>query len=186
MKKSLLSIAILLVSSIAAFANPTNSKSNDAAMRTERSCTVKDKKNDGKKPGRKYQREICMFKGLDLTAEQKAKLSALREKNRPEFKNKKDRMRKSDKQKLTAEQKQQLKSQRLAERKANRQAYLAGIKEILTPAQYVRFLENNFTSAGHYGAKGKNNGKGFRGGKGDKKVRGEKHASMRNGRKSAS
>jgi len=185
MRKILLSIAIL-ASSIAAFANPTNSKSNDAAMRTEMSCTVKDKKSDGKKLGRKYKREICMFKGLELTAEQKAKLSALREKNKSEFKNKKDRMRKSDMQKLTAEQKQQLKSQRLAGRKAKRQAYLAGIKEILTPAQYVQFLENNFTSAGHYGVKGKYNGKGIRGGKGYKKVRGEKRALIRNGQKSAS
>lgn len=77
------------------------------------------------------------FAGLNLTPEQQAKLDDLR--------------------KTCTEQRQQARADRRKADADRRQArengrrdMLAKIKEILTPEQYVTFLENNFVNAGNH------------------------------------
>lgn len=76
------------------------------------------------------------FEGLDLTADQQAKIKALQEEcmaNR----------------KAQAEQRKQAKNAQKEAACTARSEKLAKIKEILTPEQYVKFLENNFTKSGN-------------------------------------
>ena len=47
-----------------------------------------------------------------------------------------------DKKNLTDEQKQQLKEEKKAKKTEAKRNYLNGVKEVLTPEQYVVFLEN--------------------------------------------
>lgn len=96
--------------------------------------------------------DSCMmnpFASLNLTADQQAKLKELR--------NKKFQQKTKD-----IKSRQEL-------RQARRQACLQDIKSILTPEQYVQFLENNFVNGNGYGnAKAYKNGKGPRHHKGNR------------------
>lgn len=76
------------------------------------------------------------FEGLNLTEQQQAKLDALKQ----EKKAAKDAAKKDKADRKQADR-AQAKSQRAEE--------LAKIKEILTPEQYVTFLENNYLNAGN-------------------------------------
>lgn len=76
------------------------------------------------------------FDGLDLTADQQAKIKALKEECMA-------------KHKAQAEQRKQAKKNRQEGACKARSEQLAKIKEILTPEQYVKFLENNFTNGCH-------------------------------------
>lgn len=81
---------------------------------------------------------INAFEGLNLTADQQAKIDALK----TECQTRRDQAKaeqKADRQKERAD--------RAANFKANRTEMLAKIKDILTPEQYVQFLENNFVNA---------------------------------------
>lgn len=75
------------------------------------------------------------FEGLDLTADQQTKLQALRQEHRDKMakdrsERKKDRKEQADKQ------------------VQSRRDYLAGVKAILTPEQYLQFLENSYVNTG--------------------------------------
>ena len=122
MKKTLLSLAILLASSagISAFAQ--------APAQNAKSATTTEAK------ARKGERKQAPnpFEGLNLTDQQKSQL--------------KDIMPGISKEKLE-KMKAQAEAQRKARTEARKQAirdYLAKVKAILTPEQYVQFLENNF------------------------------------------
>ncbi|MDE6121114.1 MAG: hypothetical protein K2F63_04935 [Muribaculaceae bacterium] len=73
------------------------------------------------------------FEGLNLSADQQARLDALKKENQA-------------KRKADCQQKADKKRQACDEAKAARADQLAKIKEILTPEQYVAFLENNYLS----------------------------------------
>ncbi|MDE6377186.1 MAG: Spy/CpxP family protein refolding chaperone [Duncaniella sp.] len=137
MKKTILSLAILLISStgLSAFAQSAdkNTKPQDK-NRTEMRARKGGEPRDILKP----------FEGLNLTDQQKSKLQDL----------KKAEM---EQKKQLREQNKQLKEKKRAEAKAKKEAgkqarakerrdYLAKIKSILTPEQYVQFLENNFVN----------------------------------------
>lgn len=78
----------------------------------------------------------CPFDGLNLTADQQARIKALQETCRAE--NRQDKAdRKAEKARL---------------RNDRRRQCLNNIKEILTPEQYVTFLENNFINGGGHKA----------------------------------
>lgn len=83
--------------------------------------------------------KACPFEGLNLTDAQKEQLKELREKA---AKARKQAMQQAKQAKSKA---QQAKSQAKSEDKRNR---LAEIKKILTPEQYIQFLENHFVNGG--------------------------------------
>ncbi len=90
---------------------------------------------------------MCCFEGLNLTDAQKQKLQEVCTNHRAD-------MRKS---------KADAKTQRREARRQARREHLAQIKQILTPEQYVQFLENNFVEKnGKFGKAGKR-GRGFNG-----------------------
>ncbi len=185
MKKLFLSIAIL-ASSVAAFAqgNTQTATDNSNAKTEQTSCDKKSKRSDckAKKAKKEFKnredRGARAFEGINLTEDQQTKLTALRANLKGERTDKKEGARKEEKSNLTSEQKQQMKADRMAKRQASKKAYLAGVKEILTPDQYVVFLENSFTinSPGHgqkaiknHGQKDQQKGKAFRSDKSGKK-----------------
>lgn len=171
MKKIFLSIAIL-ASSVAAFAQNNTQSTTTAQVKTEQ--TMSD--NKGKKADRKDKKGIkdnkdrgaCAFKGINLTEDQKTKLTALRTSLKGERKDGKENVSKDQKTQMTAEQKKAMRAERSAKRQTAKKAYLSGVKEILSPDQYVMFLENTYTISNH-GQKGHHNAKGIRGDKGGKK-----------------
>ena len=81
------------------------------------------------------------FEGINLTNDQKAKISALNESLFSEEKICKNK-------ELTKEQKNEIRKMKESKRAETRENYLKGIKEILTADQYVIFLENNYRNQG--------------------------------------
>lgn len=90
------------------------------------------------------------FEGLNLTADQQTKLDALK-KECQEARKAKAEARKSQAQQRKDANKEAVKTARTEE--------LAKIKAILTPEQYVQFLENNFVNARHGKKAAKDNGR---------------------------
>lgn len=135
MKKKLLSMALIIVA-IAGF----NAKAQDTVKSTQdtEQCAKACQKDKMKKGDRKGHRNAHhrggrpdFFKGITLTAEQQSQLEALRP-QRPEGAEKsKDAKEKRDKG---------FKGQR--PHAGMRAEYVNKVKEILTPEQYVVFLEN--------------------------------------------
>lgn len=80
------------------------------------------------------------FDGLNLTAEQQSKIDALKAQCKEQQRQCKEQS-KADKQEARSQK---------AEKKANARAEMLGkVKEILTPEQYVQFLENAFVQQGN-------------------------------------
>lgn len=127
MKKSILSLAVLLASSVGFSAIAQNPCQPSKAC-TENNCKAKpcDKKDAP---------SYCPFEGLNLTDKQKSELQSIAP------------------AKPTKEQKAQAKAEKQAKKKAKaecrqqaRRDYLAKVKGILTPEQYLQFLENNYVN----------------------------------------
>lgn len=167
MKKTILSLAVLFasMSGFSAVAQTQSSNSTKATTETQ-------KATDKKKAPRHNP-----FEGLNLTEKQQSELQALRASKSTEAKKDGRTAGKQDKKQLSQEEKQARQKQhaeqrkaRMEQRKQNRQDYLAKVKAILTPEQYVKFLENNYCDRGckmgkggksfAKGKHGKHNGKG--------------------------
>ena len=86
------------------------------------------------------------FEGLNLSAEQQTKLEALKTECQAQ--------RKANAEARKADKQNRQKANKEEARKA-RTEQLAKIKAILTPEQYVQFLENNYLCANRGGMKGK-------------------------------
>lgn len=130
MKKKIFAIAMMALATagtstvFAARADEKNDKCRKDCARTE--CAAKTTKDSccANRPS--------PFDGLNLSADQQAKIKALKANCKAEKVKEK-----TESAKLRSEMKN---------RKENgRREYLAKIKEILTPEQYVQFLENSFT-----------------------------------------
>lgn len=165
MKKILLAVFVLAATTCSAFAQ-TPANANNTQRTPTATCERK-----GPMP------ECCNpFEGLNITADQQAKLDALKAECKARFeKSKADRQKekankKADKMKAKAEAR--------AKMKAEREQMLAKIKGILTPEQYVQFLENNFVNGA---SKGPRMDKDFKGPRGDRK--GDAKAPKRDGNK---
>lgn len=148
MKKIILSavVAAMTFGSFTAAAKDNKNKDAKQPAATEQQCPMQ---RDGKKM------QKCPFEGLNLSDAQKEQLKQLQESRRADF----------AKQKAAKkEAKQAAKSQKMADRKQARRDHLAKIKAILTPEQYVTFLENNFVDGGRHhkgmAGKGRKAGKG--------------------------
>lgn len=90
------------------------------------------------------QAPCCMmmeqFEGLGLTDAQTQALKKLNENTAPAGRNGQDR------KKIRNERRDSIRAERQQAMKAQRSGYLAEIKKILTPEQYVQFLENYYTT----------------------------------------
>lgn len=106
MKKLLLALSLLISgsSAITAFAQTNNACSTAP---TEKSCCKADKKKCDKKEGR-HDKKKCnkLFKGIELTADQKAKLQSLKESQRKEFEKDKQKMREQREKRMDARDKE--------------------------------------------------------------------------------
>lgn len=145
MKKSIISLAVaamaLITPAIISAADNGDTKTTTTCPCTE--CVANC--NTKAKPQRP-----CPFDGLNLTDAQKKQIEDL---GCPFTKANKDRK----------DQKSQNAQQAPSSKREQRANYLAQIKNILTPEQYVKFLENNYLD------------KAPRHGKHDKFARGGKH-----------
>ena len=125
MKKILIATLILAAGIGSSFAQqPANCKS---ACPDNKECT---KATSAREP------KCCIanpFEGLNLTQEQQTKIHDLK----AECKTRCDKA-KADKKEQRAE--------RASQQRTNRADMLAKLKGILTPEQYVKFLENNFVN----------------------------------------
>lgn len=149
MKKKIFAIALMALATAGAstaFAATDNKDSKGTCPQTE--CTA-----PGECRPEKCRPDNCPFEGLNLTADQQAQVKALREDCA--------KQRKADKEQLKADARKACDA-RKADALTKRADYLAKLKAILTPEQYVKFLENSFTNQGPRGPK-------FDGPRGDRK-----------------
>ncbi len=148
MKKTILSIAVV---SAALFSGNAFAQNTNTAAKNSAACTEQCDASKGQKP-----QKPCPFDGLNLTAKQQESIKALQtetQKARQEA----GKQAKADKQKRSADQR--------AAKQAARKDYLAKVKAILTPEQYVQFLENSYVD----GAQMKGDRKGHKGPRMDQK-----------------
>lgn len=122
MKKKIFSAAILALSFIALPSMAQNSNKAICPANDNAACCVDGKAKAGK---------CCVnpFEGLNLTDAQKEKLKAIERPCRKE-----------------AERRREARQQCNTERRNDRTKFLADIKAVLTPEQYVQFLENSFVN----------------------------------------
>ncbi|MCM1356858.1 MAG: hypothetical protein NC212_10690 [Staphylococcus sp.] len=161
MKKTFLSIAVFLaamtgVSASAQSQSPQNC-TNPNTTCSQKSCAPKESKCNNP------------FAGLNLTEQQQSQLKAL---NCPNVKGK------QCKQQSSKDERQAQKQQKAQQKQQARKDYLAQVKSILTPEQYVQFLENSYLERGarqkpHHGHAAKAHGN-KKGGK-DQAIRGNKN-----------
>lgn len=192
MKKVFLSMMLAgaLVAGNQAFAqSPTDGKSG-ATTQTQQcqNCPQGEKAGKGGKAakgqkGKKAQKgnkpEFNPFDGIQLTPDQQQKLQVLREGLGPVVLTPQQQKNIPQNPNLTPEQKKQLKAEKKAKKLEAKKNYLNGVKETLTPDQYVIFLENCYLYAPSNPGKaamkqarhkdGKHGKKGHHGEKGKKK-----------------
>lgn len=138
MKKTLSTIAIAaitLFASSSAFAAPRDKKECRRQAQTEQCC-----KKESCADSTKCKQRPCPFEGLNLTESQQQQLKAICPKARM----------------ADGKAKCDLKDAKCDGSKKPRQCkkqYLDDVKKILTPEQYVQFLENSFLKGGAKGMK---------------------------------
>lgn len=128
MKKVLVSLMIALVGT-AGMTSFAQTQTNNAAQENKVCCD----KNGKAACDPQKQRCAVLFEGITLTADQQSRIDKINS----------DRQAKSKAQReMKAKEKKELRRQRAEARKACQKEYLAQMKEILTPDQYVTYLEN--------------------------------------------
>lgn len=161
MKTKFLALAVMIFAAGSSVCFAANDNKADKKQATE--CTQQ------KKCDKECRKGMNPFEGLNLTADQQAKLEALKQ-NCPM---------KADKQKADKQDKKAQKAEMMAKRVQGKRDFLAQVKNILTPEQYVTFLENSFVNGqNHHGKadhqKGRMDGKKDRGEKGNGQNRPER------------
>ena len=131
MKKLMIAMAAVAMTASMAFAQTdnTNACPKKDCPKTEQ-CAKDGKKCD--KPCDKQR--ACEFKGLNLTDTQKEQLKAIKAEQKAKFQ-------------AERQAKQAQKAAKKEARQAARKEYLAKVKAVLTPEQYVQYLENVATRA---------------------------------------
>lgn len=134
MKKQILSFIVLgmsLFSLTASAQHRHNGERNRATKPATECCAQPDCKSNN---GTCSPAECCPgFEGLNLTEEQQTKLKALCEKSGAQ---------RQERAKANKEARKDRKVKSDSERRADQRSYLDEVKKILTPQQYVQFLEN--------------------------------------------
>lgn len=175
-KKVILSIAIVSAAALSSFAANDNKANTDNKARTECSKNSGECKKAKHGKGDKAGFGMRAFEGIDLTEAQKTQLEALRSdfkaKKEASMKERGDRKEKNDN--LTAEQKQQLKAEKMAKRQQAQQEFNDKVKNILTPEQYTKYLDNTKKMASNKDKSMKKGGKHSKGQKGNHAKNGKK------------
>lgn len=141
MKKKILSLALIAMSLVAV----------NSVAQTNNTGTPNQENVQCQAPGKKGEcAPACPFEGLNLTDAQKTKIK--------ELNTKRDATRTEKKKELKAE-KQRKDATKMSERKNAKKTYLAEVKAILTPEQYVSFLENFYINGGNHHDKALKQGK---------------------------
>lgn len=136
MKKQILALAVAIISagSFSIYAADGNGRKDDCVKDQcdGRQCDSRETqcRKDRKCPN--------PFEGLNLTADQQTKLKELMAAECPV---------KKDSAKCDGTQKRQRREAKAADRRQAKREFLAKVKEILTPEQYVTFLENSFSDS---------------------------------------
>ena len=121
-----------------------------------------DKAGKGKRGGKSFKGnkgnrpQFNPFDGVQLTGDQQQRLQVLQQGLGPVVLDKAQQEKIKENPNLTPEQRKQLKEEKKAQKLEAKKNYLNGVKEILTPDQYVIFLENVYLYAPQQGQ-----GKGF-------------------------
>ncbi|MCM1138627.1 MAG: hypothetical protein NC453_08665 [Muribaculum sp.] len=138
MKKKFLGLAVIALSLVSA-------NSFAQAPNKDKTCTDKSCQTTQQCKPSKDKKAPCPFDGLNLTDAQKAKVKELGEKRQAaRAKMKKDK--KAEKQRMDSAQ--------FARRNEVMKIYLDELKGVLTPEQYVMFLENSYINANGRPGKG--------------------------------
>ena len=154
MKTKMVALAAILLAGSSAVSFAAND--NNTVAPDSKECKYKQNKDNKRCPA------FNPFEGLNLSADQQAKIEALRPQGKCDGTQKQKCDNKSDKCPLDRATK--------VDRRQAKRDYLAKVKAILTPEQYVSFLENLAVS-GHNRANGN-----FRHHKDGKRHQGEKRA----------
>lgn len=129
----------------------TGATTQKECCQTGKDCASKgDKKGKkGDKKGKKGEKaaKFNPFDGIQLTNDQQARLQVLRQGLGPVELSKAQQEKIPENKNLTPEQKKQLKKEKKAKKLEAKKNYLNGVKEVLTPDQYVIFLENCYLYA---------------------------------------
>lgn len=136
----------------------------------------KENVQKGKKGGKDFKGQkpkFNPFEGVQLTDDQQQRLQILQQELGPVELSKEQQAKIPENKNLTPEQKQQLKEERKAKKLEAKKKYLNGVKEILTPEQYVIFLENVYLYAPQDQGKALKPGKHAKGQRGDKPGKGK-------------
>lgn len=171
MKKTFLSIAVLLASIAGVSASAQTPADATAAAAAKTECN----KGRAAKGAPAYN----PFAGLNLTEQQQSQLQTLKTQM-------KDAKAKDAKTKEAAKaEKQAQKKQKMEARVQARRDYLAKVKNILTPEQYVQFLENSYVDQGlkQPGGRHGNMAKANRQSKKDQAMRGDRKGNKADRRK---
>ena len=150
MKKKIIGITLAISAILSgSFYAQAQNDSKDTNAKTEYRQNAKaEKKNDkkGKKSDKEAKKRLGQrqtfnpFDGVQLTDDQQKRLQVLREGLGPVMPPQK--MTKEQKKNLTEEQKKAMKQELKTKKVEQKKNYLNGVKEILSPDQYVLFLEN--------------------------------------------
>ena len=178
MKKLIVSMmtAVALFAGSAAYAQTPSDGNTGATVQTEKSEKAGKKgTKDFKKSGKEGMRgnkgnqgpRFNPFDGVQLTPEQEQKLQVLQRGLGPVILDKEQQAKIKENKNLTPEEKKQLKKEKEAKKLEAKKNYLNGVKETLTPDQYVIFLENWYL----YAPQNQGADKGFRQGRGSNNSR---------------
>lgn len=127
MKKKIIAATLFAISLIS-FPSLAQQPEQAATKCTEQTCSRSEKSTPQK---------CNPFEGLNLTEQQQASIKGLQKQRAEQAKNEKEKARKD---------KAQHDSTARENRRQSRMAYLQQLKDILTPEQYVSFLENSYAS----------------------------------------
>ena len=179
MKKTILSMMLAgaLFAGGTAYAQSQTEGSTGASVQKEN--VEKGKKDTkGNKAGmRKANRPpFNPFDGVQLTNDQQQRLQALQQGLGPVQLTPEEQAKIKENPNLTPEQKKQLKEEKKAKKLEAKKNYLSGVKEILTPDQYVIFLENVYLYAPQDQGKAVKMSSKSKKHNGDKKGKGQKSA----------
>ena len=134
-----------LFTSATAFAQSKTDNTTGATTQKE-CCQVNGQQSDkvlkGKKQIKVNRPQFNPFDGVQLTDDQQQRLQLLQQGLGPVVLDKAQQAKIKENPNLTPEQKKQLKEERKNQKLESKKNYLKGVKEILTPDQYVVFLEN--------------------------------------------